>query len=273
MIKFKIGEREIGGLNNLFFIAGPCVIESESHTLMIAERLVEIFSDLNQFFIFKASFDKANRSSISSYRGPGLKEGLKILKRIKEDFDLPILTDFHLPSQIDEVSDVADIVQVPAFLSRQTDMLVAAGKSGKIVNVKKGQFLSPWDVKNVIEKIKSTGNEKIMITERGFSFGYNNLVVDFRSFPVIRKFEVPVIFDVTHSLQLPGGLGNRSGGFREFIEPLAKAGVACGVDGIFFEVHENPTCALCDGPNALELGKVKSLVEKLISINRVSNLE
>ncbi len=273
MVKLKIGDREIGGFENLFFVAGPCVIESEEHTLKIAEKLKEIFSELGQFFIFKASFDKANRSSITSYRGPGLEEGLKILRKVKENFNLPILTDFHLPSQIFDVAEVADIVQVPAFLSRQTDMLIAAGKSGRIVNIKKGQFLSPWDIKNVIEKVKSTGNEKIIITERGFSFGYNNLVVDFRSFPVIKSFGVPVIFDVTHSLQLPGGLGNRSGGMSQFIEPLAKAGVACGVDGVFFEVHDNPACALCDGPNALEIGKVKSLVKKLISVNRISNLE
>jgi len=270
MNRFKILNFEVGDGRNIFFIAGPCVIESEEHTLKIAENLKKIFSDLNQFFIFKASFDKANRSSLKSYRGPGLKQGLKILKKVKEEFDLPILTDFHLPSQIDEVSEVADVIQVPAFLSRQTDMLLAAGRSMKVVNVKKGQFLSPWDMGNVVEKVRSTGNNKVIITERGFSFGYNNLVVDFRSFPVIRRMGIPVVFDVTHSLQLPGGLGNRSGGMAEFIEPLAKAGVACGVDGVFFEVHDNPMCALCDGPNALHLKRVKDLIEILIEINRVS---
>ena len=250
----------------LFLIAGPCVIESESHALRMAESLGAVASELTVPYIFKASYDKANRTSLSSFRGPGLKKGLAILKNIKKKTGLPILTDVHDISQVAPAAEVCDILQIPAFLCRQTDLLVAAGRSGRVVNVKKGQFLSPWEIGNAAEKIASTGNEKIILTERGSSFGYQNLVVDMRSFPIMRKFGYPVVFDVTHAVQLPGGEGKSSGGQPEFIEPLARAGTAAGVDGLFLEVHDNPAKALSDGSNALPLAQFRPLLEKILNL-------
>lgn len=264
--EISIGNFRIGGNQPLFLIAGPCVIESEEHAVMMATRLAEITSAAKVPFIFKASYDKANRSSEHSYRGPGMTEGLRILKKIKDELKLPILTDIHEVSQAAPVAEVADVLQIPAFLSRQTDLLVAAGKSGAVVNLKKGQFLSPWEMANAVEKIAKTGNDKIFLTERGASFGYQNLVVDMRSFPIMRKTGYPVVFDVTHSVQLPGGAGKSSGGQPEYIEPLARAGTAVGVDGVFLEVHENPAKALSDGTNALPLGELPTLLGKLKQI-------
>ena len=264
--QFAVGKVRFGAGAPLFLIAGPCVIESEGHALMMAEKLGAVASELGVPYVFKASYDKANRSSVASYRGPGLKNGLKILAKIKKKTGLPILTDVHQASEVEAAAEVCDILQIPAFLSRQTDLLVAAGKSGRVVNIKKGQFLSPAEMGNAAEKVASTGNEKIILTERGNSFGYQNLVVDMRSFPIMRKFGYPVVFDVTHSVQLPGGEGKSSGGQPEFIEPLARAGVAAGVDGIFFEVHDNPAKALSDGSNALALGQFRALMEKIVEL-------
>ena len=263
---FSVGKIKFGVGAPLFLIAGPCVIESEGHALMMAEKLGAAAAELGVPYIFKASYDKANRSSVSSYRGPGLKNGLKILAKIKKKIGLAVLTDVHQASEVEAVAEVCDILQIPAFLSRQTDLLVAAGKSGRVVNIKKGQFLSPAEMENAAEKVASTGNEKIVLTERGNSFGYQNLVVDMRSFPMMRKFGYPVVFDVTHSVQLPGGEGKSSGGQPEFIEPLARAGVAAGVDGIFLEVHDNPAKALSDGSNALPLGQFRALMEKIVAL-------
>jgi 2-dehydro-3-deoxyphosphooctonate aldolase (KDO 8-P synthase) len=264
--EISIGSVRIGGSQPLFLIAGPCVIESEDHALLMAERLAEITAHAKVPFVFKASYDKANRSSEHSYRGPGLADGLRILKKIKERFGVPILTDIHEAAQAAPVAEVADVLQIPAFLSRQTDLLVAAGKTGRVVNLKKGQFLSPWEMANAVEKVTKTGNDRIFLTERGASFGYQNLVVDMRSFPIMRKTGCPVVFDVTHSVQLPGGAGKSSGGQPEFIEPLARAGAAVGVDGIFLEVHENPGKALSDGSNALPLAELPALLGKLKQI-------
>ena len=264
--EISIGSVRAGGNQPLFLIAGPCVIESEEHASRMAEQLVEIASHASVPFVFKASYDKANRSSALSYRGPGLAEGLRILKKIKERFGVPILTDIHDLSQAAPVAEVADVLQIPAFLSRQTDLLIAAGKTGRVVNLKKGQFLSPWDMVNAVEKIAKTGNDRIFLTERGASFGYQNLVVDMRAFPIMRKTGYPVVFDVTHSVQLPGGEGKSSGGQPEFIEPLARAGAAVGVDGIFLEVHEHPGKALSDGTNALPLAELPALLGKLKQI-------
>ena len=263
---FSVGKIKFGAGAPLFLIAGPCVIESEGHALMMAEKLGAVAAELGVPYIFKASYDKANRSSVSSYRGPGLKNGLKFLAKIKKKTGLPILTDVHQASEVETAAEVCDILQIPAFLSRQTDLLVAAGKSGRVVNIKKGQFLSPAEMGNAAEKVASTGNEKIILTERGNSFGYQNLVVDMRSFPIMREFGYPVVFDVTHSVQLPGGEGKSSGGQPEFIEPLARAGVAAGVDGIFFEVHDNPAKALSDGSNALALAQFRGLMEKIVKL-------
>jgi 2-dehydro-3-deoxyphosphooctonate aldolase (KDO 8-P synthase) len=264
--RFAVGKVRFGAGAQLFLIAGPCVIESEAHAMMMAEKLGAIASELEVPYIFKASYDKANRSSVSSYRGPGLKDGLEILAKIKKRTGLRLLTDVHDVSQVRAAAEVCDILQIPAFLSRQTDLLVAAGKSGRVVNVKKGQFLSPAEMGNAAEKVASTGNERIILTERGNSFGYQNLVVDMRSFPIMRKFGYPVVFDVTHSVQLPGGEGKSSGGQPEFIEPLARAGVAAGVDGIFLEVHDNPSKALSDGSNALPLAQFRPLLEKIVAL-------
>ena len=254
----------------LFVIAGPCVIESESHASRMADALGDVAASLGLPFIFKASYDKANRSSVSSYRGPGLAEGLRILAAIKRRTSLPILTDVHDVSQVAPAAEVCDILQIPAFLSRQTDLLEAVGRSGRVANIKKGQFLSPREIGNVAEKVAGTGNRKIILTERGTSFGYQNLVVDMRAFPIMRKFGYPVVFDVTHSVQLPGGEGKSSGGQPEFIEPLARAGAAIGVDGIFLEVHDHPAQALSDGANALPLAEFRPLLEKILRLSALA---
>ncbi|MGE0129615.1 MAG: 3-deoxy-8-phosphooctulonate synthase [Blastocatellales bacterium] len=254
---------------DLFLIAGPCVIESEDHALMMARKLSRIASKLDVPFIFKASYDKANRSSSRSFRGVGMKDGLDILQRIKDDVGAPVITDIHEPHQADEAAEVADILQIPAFLCRQTDLLQAAAATGRAVNVKKGQFLAPWEVGNIVEKIEAAGNRRIMITERGTSFGYNNLIVDMRAFPMMREFGYPVVFDVTHSLQLPGGLGDATDGQSEYIEHLARAGVACGVDGLFMEVHDNPTAALSDAATQFALDKLEPLLETLLKIHEL----
>jgi 2-dehydro-3-deoxyphosphooctonate aldolase (KDO 8-P synthase) len=261
--EISLGGLRLGGGAPLFLIAGPCVIESDAHARMIAERVVKIAADEGVPYIFKASYDKANRSSIKAYRGPGANEGLRILGKIKKELRVPVLTDIHEAAQAEPAAEVADILQIPAFLARQTDLLLAAAKTGRIVNIKKGQFLSPWDMGNVVEKVASSGNHNIILTERGASFGYNNLVVDMRTFPVLRKLGYPVVYDVTHSVQLPGGQGHLSGGQPEFIEPLARAGVAAGVDGIFLETHNNPAAALSDGANALPLGELPQLLSRL----------
>lgn len=247
----------------LFLIAGPCVIESELHARKMAEAIARIAGDAGVPYIFKASFDKANRTSVKAFRGPGLREGLRILGKIKDDLHVPVLTDIHDASQASPAGEVCDILQVPAFLARQTDLLVAAGNAGRIVNVKKPQFVAPADMGNVVEKLASTGNTKIILTERGASFGYNNLVVDMRSFAILRQFGYPVVFDATHSVQLPGGQGHASGGQPEFIGTLARAAVAAGVDGVFLETHDNPAAALSDGANALPLGQLAGLLARL----------
>lgn len=261
--EITVGPVRIGGAQPLVLIAGPCVIESEAHARSMAEQVARAAADAGVPLIFKASYDKANRSSVKSYRGPGIEEGLRILGKIKVDLGLPILTDIHESSHAEPAAEVCDVLQIPAFLARQTDLLLAAGKAGRVVNLKKGQFLSPWEMANAVEKVASTGNEKIIVTERGTSFGYQNLVVDMRSFPVLRKIGFPVVFDVTHSVQLPGGQGDASGGQPEFIEPLARAGVAAGVDGVFLEVHDHPAKALSDGTNALPLGQLDALLARL----------
>jgi 2-dehydro-3-deoxyphosphooctonate aldolase (KDO 8-P synthase) len=267
--EISLGTLRLGAGNPLFLIAGPCVIESETHARMMAERVARIAADAGVPYIFKASYDKANRSSIKGFRGPGLKEGLRILAKIKSELHLPILTDIHDVSQAGPAAEVADILQIPAFLARQTDLLVAAAKTGRIINLKKAQFLSPWDLGNVAEKVASAGNDKIVLTERGASFGYNNLVVDMRTFPVLRKLGYPVVYDVTHSVQLPGGQGQASGGQPEFIEPLARAGVAAGIDGIFLETHDHPAAALSDGANALPLSDLPRLLGRLKALSEM----
>ena len=267
--EIKIGNIIIGGKNPLAFIAGPCVIESEEITLKIAAKLREYTSKNNIPFMFKSSYDKANRTSVNSYRGPGIDEGLRILRKVKKEFEVLILSDIHSADEIEKAADVLDVIQIPAFLCRQTDIIVAAAKSGRPVNIKKGQFLAPWDVKNIIEKFTSTGNENLIITERGVSFGYNNLVVDMRSIPVMQDLGFPVVYDATHSVQLPGGLGSCSGGQREYIEPLARAAVAAGCNAVFMEVHEDPDHALCDGPNMLSLEGFYKLAERLVELNNV----
>jgi|SRR5580692_10398657 len=267
--EIPVGPLRLGGGNPLFLIAGPCVIESEGHARGMAERVAQIAADAGVPYIFKASYDKANRSSVKAFRGPGLAEGLRILGKIKADLRVPVLTDVHDASQAGPAAEVVDILQIPAFLARQTDLLLAAAKTGRVVNVKKAQFLSPWDMGNVVEKVASTGNEKIILTERGASFGYNNLVVDMRTFPVLQKFGYPVVYDVTHSVQLPGGQGHASGGQPEFIETLARAGVAAGVDGVFLETHDNPAAALSDGANALPLSQLPRLLAQLKEFSAV----
>jgi 2-dehydro-3-deoxyphosphooctonate aldolase (KDO 8-P synthase) len=263
----------LGAGEPLFWIAGPCVIESERHAMKLARLLRAATRRLRIPFIFKASYDKANRTSLASYRGPGLERGLEILARIKRKYGIPILTDVHEVAQVGRVAEVCDIIQVPAFLSRQTDLLLEAGRSGAVVNIKKGQFLSPWDVRHAIDKVRSTGNPRVLVTERGATFGYNNLVVDMRSLAVMKEFGVPVILDVTHSLQLPGGEGKRSGGQPQFIGALARAGVAAGADGLFMEVHEQPSRALSDGANALALPRFTPLARQLRDLARfVRNL-
>ncbi|MGA7878023.1 MAG: 3-deoxy-8-phosphooctulonate synthase [Desulfoferrobacter sp.] len=254
------------GRDRFFVIGGPCVIESEELALTVAGFLQETCERLNIPYIFKSSYDKANRTSIQSYRGPGLQAGLDILARLRGKLNIPVLTDVHTIQEIEQAKDVVDVLQIPAFLVRQTDLLVAAGKSGKPVNIKKGQFLAPWDMKQVVEKVSQTGNDKILVTERGTQFGYNNLVVDMRSIPIMTDTGYPVVFDATHSVQLPGGKGASSGGERQFVLPLARAAMAAGAHGIFLEMHENPELALCDGPNSLPLSSVPALLEMLANI-------
>ncbi|HEV8486063.1 MAG TPA: 3-deoxy-8-phosphooctulonate synthase [Blastocatellia bacterium] len=265
---FKVANLDLGS-GQLFLIAGPCVVESEAHALKMAEAISAITRRIDLPYIFKASYDKANRTSASGYRGPGIDEALRVLGRVRIDLGLPVLTDVHSVSQVRGAAEVADVLQIPAFLSRQTDLIVEAARSGRAVNIKKGQFLAPHDMKNAIEKATSQGNDRVLVTERGASFGYNNLVVDFRGFPIMRSFGHPVVFDVTHSLQRPGGLGTASGGDSQFIEYMARAGVACGVDGVFMEVHDNPAAALSDGPNSLPLDRLAPLLEKLKAINEL----
>jgi len=267
-LRYVIPDFAVDLSSDLFLIAGPCVIESRDHAFYIASELKKTTAAHGMPFVFKASYDKANRTSINSFRGLGMKEGLQILSDTRQEFQVPVLSDVHEPSQCKAAGEVLDVLQIPAFLCRQTDLILAAAETGKIVNVKKGQFLAPWEMKNVVEKIREAGSERILLTERGASFGYNNLVVDFRSFPIMQSFGCPVVFDVTHSLQLPGGQGQRSGGQPEYIPHLARAGVAAGVDGLFMEVHENPAKALSDGPNALNLSLLPALLEQLIEIRK-----
>lgn len=264
-----VGRVKLGGGRPLVLIAGPCVIEDETATLRHAERLMTICNGLGMELVFKASYDKANRTSAHAFRGPGMDEGLKILAKVKQSLGLPVLSDIHSIEQVEPAAEVLDVLQIPAFLCRQTDLLVAAARTGKVINVKKGQFLAPWDMKNVAGKLSAAGNEDIILTERGASFGYNNLVVDMRSFPVMRATGYPVVFDATHSVQLPGGQGTSSGGQREFVEFLSRAAVATGIDGIFMEVHEDPDKALCDGPNSIPLGELPALLKKLQALDAV----
>jgi 2-dehydro-3-deoxyphosphooctonate aldolase (KDO 8-P synthase) len=265
---FKVGSVEVGG-SDLFLIAGPCLVESETHTLKMAHAISAIAGRLGIPYIFKSSYDKANRTSINAHRGLGIKEALRILGRVRADAGVPVLTDVHEFGQVQAAAEVADVLQIPAFLSRQTDLIVEAARSGRAVNIKKGQFLAPNDMEHAIEKATSQGNERVLLTERGTSFGYNTLVVDFRGLPIMRAFGYPVVYDVTHSLQRPGGLGSASGGDSQFIEYLARAGVACGVDGVFMEVHDNPSAALSDGPNSLPLERLEPLLESLKAIHEL----
>lgn len=259
----------IGGDTSFVLIAGPCVIEDYDSTISLAEKLKSITDSLSIPLIFKASYDKANRSSKDSFRGPGIEGGLGILKEVSDRFSIPVLTDVHCRRDVAQVAEVVDVIQIPAFLSRQTDLIIEAAGTGRAINIKKGQFMSPRDIENVIEKVVSTGNERLMITERGVSFGYNNLVVDFRAIPIMRSYGYPVIFDVTHSVQLPGGRGKSSGGERDMIPCLARAGVAAGIDGIFMEVHRDPEKALCDGPNSVRIGDLPAILEQLRDIDRL----
>ena len=268
--EISVGKIKIGADNQFVLIAGPCVIESEASALRHAKALKIITNRLGIPFIYKASFDKANRTSVDSFRGPGLKKGLAILKKIKEDLGVAILSDVHCKSDVKEAAKVLDVIQIPAFLSRQTDLILAAAESGKVVNIKKGQFLAPWDMKNVIRKIESAGNDKIILTERGVSFGYNNLVSDFRSILIMKEFGYPVIYDATHSVQMPGGLGDKSGGESRFIPYLSAAAVACGANGIFMEVHEEPESALSDGPNMVKLEGLEAVLLKLKKIEKAA---
>ena len=268
MKQIKVKDVTIGG-QDLVLIAGPCVIETEEDTLEHARKLKEITSRVGMPFIFKSSYDKANRSSVTSFRGPGLNEGLEILKLVKKEFDLPIISDVHCQKEIEPASRVLDIIQVPAFLSRQTDFVIEAARTGKVVNIKKGQFLAPWDVKNIIDKIASTGNDNIIITERGTCFGYNNLVSDMRSLAIMAEFGYPIVYDATHSVQLPGGKGEVSDGQREFVTGLSRAAVAMGCQGLFLEVHIDPKTAPCDGPNMIAMADLEEL---LIKIKKIHNI-
>lgn len=265
---FKVGNAEVGG-SDLFLIAGPCLVESEPHALRMAEAISAITTRLGVPYIFKSSYDKANRTSVNAHRGLGIEEGLRILARVRGETGVAVLTDVHEASQVRAAAEVADVLQIPAFLSRQTDLIVEVARSGRAVNIKKGQFLAPHDMKHAVEKATSQKNERVMITERGTSFGYNNLVVDFRGLPIMREFGYPVVYDITHSLQRPGGLGAASGGDSQFIEYMARAGVACGVDGVFMEVHDNPAAALSDGPNSLPLDRLAPLLEQLKAIHEL----
>lgn len=256
----------VGPGQPLLLIGGPCALESESLAETVAREMKKICGRLGINYVFKASFDKANRTSLDSYRGPGLREGLAILAAIRSEIGVPVISDVHEVAQVAAAAEVLDILQIPAFLCRQTDLLVAAATSGKVVNVKKGQFVSPWDMENAVNKMRGVGGSKMMLVERGASFGYNNLVVDMRSLPVMRSFGCPVIFDGTHSVQLPGGAGGASAGQREFIAPLARAAIAAGIDGLFMEIHPNPDQALCDGPNSIPLAEVEELLSQLLKI-------
>src|SRR5712691_6067658 len=271
-LSFQLDNVRIGS-GDLFLIAGPCVIESEEHALFMAEVIKGVTRSLNVPFIFKASYDKANRTSVRSFRGPGLAEGLRILKKVKDDVNVPVLTDVHEVKDVPKVAEVVDVLQIPAFLCRQTDLLVAAGMTERVVNIKKGQFVSPWDMRHAVEKCRAAGNDRVFVTERGSSFGYNNLVVDMRSLAIMRKF-APVVFDATHSVQLPsasegdGGRPATSGGQPEFIPLLSRAAVAAGVDGVFMEVHDNPKEAKSDGANAVESTKLRGMLKELLAVRR-----
>jgi 2-dehydro-3-deoxyphosphooctonate aldolase (KDO 8-P synthase) len=265
---FQVGPTTFGD-GRLTIIAGPCVIESEEHAMMMARECADRARNAGLDFVFKTSFDKANRSSIKSFRGVGMQAGLEILRHVKSELGVPVITDIHDVSQVETVADVADVLQIPAFLCRQTDLILEAARSGRAVNIKKGQFLAPEDARNIVEKARAAGCERLMLTERGVSFGYNNLVVDMRSFPIMSQFGVPIVFDVTHSLQLPGGLGDATGGLSQYIEPLARAGVACGVDAVFMEVHEAPQRAPSDGPNMLPLERMGPLLGSLRDIHKL----
>ncbi len=262
------GPIRIGPGAPLLLIAGPCVLESGDLAWEIAREMKAITARLGISYVFKASFDKANRTSLDSFRGPGPEKGLRILGRLREEVRVPVVSDIHEPAQVEMAADVLDILQIPAFLCRQTDLLVAAARTGKVVNVKKGQFVSPWDMAHAVGKLRGAGSERILLTERGASFGYNNLVVDMRSLTVMRSFGYPVVYDATHSVQLPGGAGASSGGQREFIPPLARAAMAVGIDGLFLEVHPDPDKALCDGPNSLPLAEVEPLLNQLLAVRR-----
>jgi 2-dehydro-3-deoxyphosphooctonate aldolase (KDO 8-P synthase) len=266
---FEIGPVQVGA-GQLFLIAGPCVIEGEAHVRTLADELQRITGDLDVPFIFKASYDKANRTSVKSFRGPGLVEGTRILGRLAKETGLPVLTDVHEPAHCEIAAEAVDVLQIPAFLCRQTDLLVAAGKTGRAVNIKKGQFVAPWDMNHPVEKVRSTGNERVFLTERGASFGYNNLVVDYRSLPIMRQI-APVVFDATHSVQQPSAANGVSGGQPEFIPLLARAAVAAGIDGLFLEVHDDPANAKSDGANALDLKLLKPLLEKLLAIHAAAS--
>jgi len=265
----NIGRVSIKEKGPFFLIAGPCVVESEDITLTVADFLRETEERLGIPVIFKASYDKANRTSVDSFRGPGIDRGLEILRKVREKVGLPLLSDVHSVGETEKAASVLDMIQIPAFLCRQTDLLLAAGRTGLAVNIKKGQFLAPWDIQGAVAKVLSTGNRRILLTERGTSFGYNNLIVDIRSIAVMKTFGFPVVFDATHSVQLPGGLGSSSGGQREFVEHLSRAAVAAGADGLFLEVHPDPDSALCDGPNSLSLDQVRPLLTLLKEIHRL----
>jgi len=265
-VKTPAGQFLVGSGQPLLLLGGPCALESEELARTVASAMQEICGRLGINYVFKASFDKANRTSITSYRGPGLEAGLMTLARIREDLQVPVVSDIHEVHQVAAAAEVLDILQIPAFLCRQTDLLSAAAKTGKVVNVKKGQFVSPWDMKNVVNKLRESGSDKVMLVERGASFGYNNLVVDMRSLPVMRSLGCPVIFDATHSVQLPGGAGGSSSGQREFIAPLTRAAMAAGIDGLFMEIHPDPDKALCDGPNSIPLDQVEGLLTRLLRI-------
>lgn len=269
MKQVQVGEVRFGGGLPLVLIAGPCVIENEAATLRIAERLRSITADLGIPLVFKASYDKANRSSVSSFRGPGIDEGLRILARVKSEFGVPVISDVHDCSQIEPAAAVLDILQIPAFLCRQTDLLVAAARTGKPVNVKKGQFMAPGDMRNVLDKLAEGGTTEVLLTERGSTFGYHNLVVDMRALAIMRELGAPVIFDATHAVQLPGGAGTASGGQRQFVSTLSRAAVGAGIDGLFWEVHEDPDRALCDGPNSLALADLPRLLREVTAIDAI----
>lgn len=263
------GNASFGGQQPFALIAGPCVLEDADTTFRIAEFLKKLTTELGIGFVFKASYDKANRTSVTSFRGPGLEAGLQLLAQVKEKFDVPVVSDVHDVTQVSAAAQVLDILQIPAFLCRQTDLLVAAGNTGKVVNVKKGQFQAPWDMRHVVGKVASTGNKQIILTERGATFGYNNLVVDMRSLVIMRELNYPVVFDATHAVQLPGGADGASAGQREYVAALSRAAVATGIDGLFLEVHEDPECARCDGPNSLYLKDLRSLLQPLLALDAV----